>query len=85
MLDDEDQDYTEEDRSDDIYSTDDVEELLDGDELMAREEAFMKGYDEERDNAMEGMTCKNCGYQVDIDDKICPLCGSGIRTSSQEA
>lgn len=80
---DEDQNYTEEDREEDIYSDKEAEELLEDDEIMTREEAFMKGYDLDFDNSTEIKKCKTCGYEVDIDDKVCPVCGAGLRTTQE--
>lgn len=75
-----DEKYMGEDQEDDIYSTEITDELIDDDEIKSREQAFMRGYDEdiEKINPRQSgsKVCIYCGYEIDIEDPVCPVCGA---------
>ncbi|MBR9676245.1 hypothetical protein GOV05_04505 [Candidatus Woesearchaeota archaeon] len=73
--------YEEEIERNDVYNEEVANEMVDDDELMISEEAFMKGYDEDSDRypepdviKEENKLCPNCGERLKPDIIICPVC-----------
>jgi hypothetical protein len=75
---DEDEYFGEEFEENSIYSTKDIEELLEDDKINSIEEGFMMGYDEEVRSFHGSQLCRFCRYTIDTEDTICPACGTSI-------
>ncbi len=75
--------YFGEEQEEDIYSVKEVEELLNDDEVSLSEESFMIGYDEEIQEKLDEKLCKFCRQSLDIEDRICPACGTSAQNSAE--
>ena len=75
--------YFGEEFEEDIYSAEEVEELLDDDKIDSREEGFMMGYDKEINSSYESNLCRFCRYSLDMEDAVCPACGTSTAKVSQ--
>jgi len=80
---DEDEYYGEEFEENSIYSAKDVEELLDDDKIDSVEEGFMMGYDEEINGSLGSKPCRFCRYTLDMEDSVCPACGTSTAKVSE--
>ena len=48
-----------------------VNDFLEDEEIVLAETSLVRGYE----TPPKGERCKECGYEIDFDEKICPICG----------
>ena len=82
---DEGEEYVGENIDKDVYDNDKLDDFLNDDEIVLKQTSLIRGYDEVNlQKEMQGR-CRDCGYEVDIDDKICQVCGAILERASESA
>lgn len=76
--------YSEENLENNIPEENGIEGLFDDEEVVLKKSSFIREYDELSYKEKSGR-CKDCGHEIDIDDKICPVCGSVLERASESA
>lgn len=71
----EDNEYIGEEINDNIYEEKEADDFVADEIVLKKEDEFID----------EDSRCKNCGHEIDADDKICTECGRVLVRASESA
>lgn len=69
----------------DIYEEKELDNFFEDEEINLKQTSSMRGYDEDYNIKEKVGRCKSCGHEIDLDDKICNVCGEILERLSESA
>ena len=61
------------------------DKFLEDDDIFLKATSSIRGYDEDLSIKEKIDRCRTCGHEIDVDDKICNVCGEILERLSESA